>query len=193
MKNTDTEILYDILDSESTGISQKILDHSRWIGSLRFGRGEFGDRQLRIIDTIPLCNKEECGLFLSGRCDPKGQREICQKIHSWTLKAEIRIFERYQSLESDLDFLNLGIMLIPLYVQMFVIQKEIDSINANPLSTQGTGSVKINPLQEHFLKIQREIRAYEKDLDSKILKPKSKKQNPNQRFGTASDYAGRMK
>ena len=187
----NNELLYDISGSESTGISQKITDHRRWIGSLRFGRGEYGDRKLRIIDTIPLCNKEECGLFLSGRCDPKGKKEVCSVIHSWVVKAEIMIFERYQSLESDLDFLNLGIMLIPLYVQMFVIQKEMDSINANPLTNQGTGSVKINPLLEHFLKIQREIRAYEKDLDTKILKPKSKKKN--QRFGSASDYAGRMR
>lgn len=188
----NTELIYDISDNESTSISQKIIEHRRWIGTTRFNRGIYGDRKLRIIDTIPPCNRNNCGLFLSGRCEPQGQTEICKRIHAWTLKAEICIFERYQSLESDLDFLNLGIMLIPLYVQLFVIQKEIDSINSNPLTAQGTGSVKINPLLEHFLKIQREIRAYEERLDAKILKPKQKKVK-SQRFGTASDYAGRMK
>ena len=169
------DLLYDITDAESTSISQKILEHRRWIGTARFNRGMFGDRKLRIIDTIPHCNREECGLFISGRCEPKGKKEICQKIHSWILNVEIRIFEKYQSLEDDSDFLDIGMILIPMYVQLFTIQKELDSMDYKPLTQQGTGSVKVNPLYELYQKIQREIRAYKRDLDAKILKPKQKK------------------
>lgn len=187
--------LYKISDNNESEADKKIREYSTVIGSTSWSRGKFGNRSLRTIDRIPLCTKEECSLYGTEQCKKStsdvSKREICFRIHDWVKEIEREIYNRYASLESDLDFLELGIMLVPMYIQLFVIQKELDSMEMSPMVNQGTGSLKVNPLFEQYIKLEKAITDFREKLDAKILKPKPKKTNP--RFGSASDYADRMK
>ena len=189
--------LYEISkENGESEVDKKVREYSTVIGSATWSRGKIGDRNLRVIDRIPLCTKERCGLYGTDQCKKStnevSKREICFRIHDWIKEVQREVYNRYLSLESNLDFLNIGVILIPMYIQLFVIQKELDSMEMQPLVNQGTGSSKINPLFEQYVKLEKAIQEYEDRLDTKILKPKQKKE-PSQRFGSASAYAERMK
>jgi len=66
--------LYEISDNNESEADKKIREYSTVIGSTSWSKGKFGNRNLRIIDRIPLCMKDKCSLYGT---------EQCKKSTSW--------------------------------------------------------------------------------------------------------------
>lgn len=130
--------------------------------SLKLDRGEIQDRAILIYDQVPQCDEGKCLIFCRGKCD--GEKESathCTRIPLFMVPILKVLYDEYFELPSDIDFMNIGLLLVPKYINKFAID----------LGVGEWGGVDRSDRIKLVMSFDTQIMALKREFDKKLLKP----------------------
>lgn len=161
------------------------------IGKLSIHRSTIDDQRVYMFDALPKCTGEECmwhqrlgcGYTMNTDRDCKLLREYLNVVGTY-------LIARYKDLPDELDFANIGTMLLPKYIEVFRARVEVRALG--PSLPTPHGGITANPLYKEISRMEKDIRAWEEYYDAKLAATEPKLIDANPRFGTSGSHAQRL-
>jgi len=135
-------------------------------GSITIERGTANGRPIIMGDVMPLCRKN-CKLR-DERCKPPPQGGVCTFISAPMKKTAEFLFRHYFDLD-DMSLLDMGLVLVPLYVEYH--RRRLDLME-NPVNEQEKGGKRSNPSLNDMVKLTGQIMNIRKLFDKQLEKQK---------------------
>jgi len=128
--------------------------------SIRFGN--IDDRTVCLIHRAPRCNFGACKMFRTGECTRamKNETDPCRKIVAMMIPVLDALYDEYGIFESNVDFINIGLVMAPKYIMKFSLFFGIGS----------WGDVDEIKRQELAMRYDAQILAVKRDFDRKLPK-----------------------